>query len=81
MFSPINAMSVDVEDYYQVWALSGAYPRESWGEQERRVETNTDRVLDLFAEAGVKGTFFVLGCVAAEHPGLVRRIVEGIGKG
>ena len=70
-----NAISVDVEDYYHVWALSKAIPRRDWPRQESRVAESTGRVLDLFAEAGVAATFFVLGCVARDHPALVRRIV------
>jgi polysaccharide deacetylase family protein (PEP-CTERM system associated) len=70
-----NALSVDLEDYYHVWALSRAIPRRDWPSQESRVAESTGRVLDLFAEAGVPATFFVLGCVAKDHPALVRRIV------
>ena len=71
-----NAMSVDVEDYFQVAALAAAYPRECWDEQPQRVGRNTHRVLDLFARHGVKATFFTLGWVAERHPELVRRIVD-----
>jgi polysaccharide deacetylase family protein (PEP-CTERM system associated) len=70
-----NAMSVDVEEHYHAWALSRAIPRERWGEQPSRVVASTERVLELFEEAGVKATFFTLGCVAERHPQLVRRIV------
>lgn len=70
----VNALSVDVEDYYHVWALASAYPRVRWHEAERRVEANTRRLLALFDEAGVKATFFVLGVVAEEFPDLVREI-------
>jgi len=70
-----NAMSVDVEDYYQVWALSSVVQRSEWPSFERRVQANTSRILDLFAERRTKATFFTLGCVAREHPDLVRRIV------
>jgi len=73
--SVTNAMSVDVEDYFQVSALAGAAPRDRWESFPRRVEANTDRLLALFDEHGVKATFFVLGWVAERHPGLVRRIV------
>ena len=70
-----NAMSVDVEDYFQVAALAAAYPRECWDDQPQRVGRNTHRVLDLFARHGVKATFFTLGWVAERHPDVVRRIV------
>lgn len=71
----VNAMSVDVEDYFQVQALSGVFPHESWEKQPLRVENNTNRILDLFAEQKVTATFFTLGWVARHCPGLVRRIV------
>jgi polysaccharide deacetylase family protein (PEP-CTERM system associated) len=71
-----NALSVDVEDWFQVGAFEGVISRDSWDTLPRRVEQNTDRVLDLFAQAGVKATFFTLGWVAQRHPELVRRIAE-----
>jgi polysaccharide deacetylase family protein (PEP-CTERM system associated) len=74
MPSPINAFTVDVEDYFHVAALSSAITRESWPTHESRVERNTERMLALLAERGVRGTFFVLGWVAERTPGLVRRI-------
>jgi polysaccharide deacetylase family protein (PEP-CTERM system associated) len=73
--TPCNAMTCDVEDYFQVQALAGVVSRDDWETLPRRVERNTNRVLDLFAEAGVKGTFFTLGWVAQRHPLLIRRIV------
>jgi polysaccharide deacetylase family protein (PEP-CTERM system associated) len=71
----LNALSVDVEDWFQVQAFAGVIPRGTWDGLDRRVEANTDRVLDLFAAAGTRATFFTLGWVAERHPGLVRRIV------
>ena len=71
-----NALSVDVEDWFQVGAFETVISRDSWETRERRVERNTDAVLALFDEAGVKATFFTLGWVAARHPALVRRIAE-----
>ncbi|MEA2690855.1 MAG: hypothetical protein QOJ16_242 [Acidobacteriota bacterium] len=70
----LNAFSVDVEDYFQVGAFERAISRESWGSFEPRVEANTRRLLDLCAEHGVRGTFFVLGWVAERWPDLVRDI-------
>lgn len=70
-----NALSVDVEDYFQVQAFADVVSREDWPQFESRVERNTERILDLFAESAVTATFFVLGWVAERHPGLVRRIV------
>jgi polysaccharide deacetylase family protein (PEP-CTERM system associated) len=71
-----NALSVDVEDWFQVGAFETVISRDSWETLPRRVERNTDEVLALFDEAGVKATFFTLGWVAERHPALVRRIVE-----
>jgi polysaccharide deacetylase family protein (PEP-CTERM system associated) len=71
-----NAFSIDVEDYFQVAALSGAISRESWPTREYRVESNTQRILSLLDSRGVRGTFFVLGWVAERSPGLVRTIAE-----
>lgn len=71
----VNAMTVDVEDYFQVEAFARTVPRDAWEGLPRRVEANTDRILELFAGAGVRATFFTLGWVAERHPALVRRIV------
>jgi polysaccharide deacetylase family protein (PEP-CTERM system associated) len=71
-----NALSVDVEDYFQVGAFETVIDRADWESLPRRVELNTNRVLDLFAEAGVKATFFTLAWVAERHPALIRRIVD-----
>jgi polysaccharide deacetylase family protein (PEP-CTERM system associated) len=72
-----NAMSVDVEDYFQVQAFAGVVSPADWDGFASRVEANTDRILAQFAAAGAKGTFFTLGWVAERHPALVRRIVAG----
>lgn len=69
-----NALTIDVEDYYQVSAFENTVAYDEWDRQESRVERNTLKVLDLFSEAGVKATFFVLGWVASRHPGIVREI-------
>jgi polysaccharide deacetylase family protein (PEP-CTERM system associated) len=74
--SPLrNALTVDVEEYFQVAAFSRNVPRDRWNALESRVEFNTGRVLDLFAAQGRFATFFVLGWIAERHPALVRRIV------
>src|SRR5579863_6731072 len=70
-----NAMTVDVEDFFQVQAFADRVERGAWEKFPARVSMNTDRVLGLFAGAGVSGTFFVLGWVAERYPDLVRRIV------
>lgn len=74
---PLNAMTVDVEDYFQVSAFDPFVDRSTWGDYESRVEASTDRILALFEQYGVQGTFFTLGWVAEKYPALVRRIVEG----
>ena len=73
----INAMSVDVEDYFQVSAFESHIDRSDWETLPCRVERNTDRILGLFSEHGVKATFFTLGWVAERYPQLIRRMVEG----
>lgn len=73
--NPVNAMSVDVEDYFQVSAFESYIPREQWDQWPCRVERNTHRILDLFAQQGVKATFFTLGWVAERYPALVHRLV------
>jgi polysaccharide deacetylase family protein (PEP-CTERM system associated) len=70
----VNAMSVDVEDYFQVSAFDNVVSRDSWGTRESRVVQNTNRLLDLFARHGIRATFFILGWVAERFPGLVRDI-------
>ncbi len=70
-----NALSVDIEEWFQVGAFETVLTRDDWPALESRVAANTSRVLDLFARAGVKGTFFTLGWVAERQPALIRRIV------
>ncbi|MFH5925467.1 XrtA system polysaccharide deacetylase [Roseomonas xinghualingensis] len=70
----LNAMSVDVEDWFQVRAFCHTIRRSDWDGLASRVEANTDRILEQFARAGVHATFFTLGWVAERHPALIRRI-------
>jgi len=72
-----NALTVDVEDYFHVSALMQSIHRNSWNSRESRVVANTHKLLSIFDERGVKGTFFVLGWVAERFPQLVRDIAEG----
>lgn len=69
-----NALSVDVEDWFQVGAFDRTIDRADWESLGHRVERNTDAVLALFAERDVKATFFTLGWVAERYPALMRRI-------
>jgi len=71
-----NALTVDVEDYFQVSAFRNQIAPEDWSSYESRVVANTQRVLDVFEERATKATFFVLGWVADHHPDIVREIVK-----
>lgn len=70
-----NGLSIDVEDYFQVWAFSDVSHREIWHTFESRIEVSTERALRLFDDANVHATFFTLGWIAERHPALVRKIV------
>jgi polysaccharide deacetylase family protein (PEP-CTERM system associated) len=72
-----NAMTIDVEDYFQVSAFAPHISRESWPQRECRVEANIDRVLAILDEGHAKGTFFTLGWIAERYPDMVKRIVAG----
>ncbi|HTP95740.1 MAG TPA: XrtA system polysaccharide deacetylase [Burkholderiales bacterium] len=72
-----NAMTIDVEDYFQVSAFAGHIPRSSWDSQPCRVERNVDLILGMLAEHGARATFFTLGWIGERYPQLVRRIVAG----
>ena len=71
----VNAMTVDVEDYFQVSAFESHVNKEDWQNIPCRVETNTRKILELFATHEVKATFFTLGWVAERYPDLIRDIV------
>ncbi len=72
---PVNALSIDVEDWFHVQAFAELIRRDDWPYLESRVVRNTERILELLAEKGVRATFFTLGWVAERHKELVRRIV------
>jgi polysaccharide deacetylase family protein (PEP-CTERM system associated) len=72
---PCNALTCDVEDYFQVSAFEHLVPKARWHDFACRIPRNVDRVLELCAAAGAKGTFFTLGWVAENYPEVVRRIV------
>ncbi|MFO0930450.1 MAG: XrtA system polysaccharide deacetylase [Gemmataceae bacterium] len=73
----INALTIDVEDYYHVSGFESVIDRRSWDRFESRVVASTEKILALLDDAGVHGTFFVLGWVAERHPRLVRAIHAG----
>lgn len=70
----LNALTIDVEDYYHVSGFDRCVARKQWDDFPSRVGDSTRRVLDRLAEAGVRGTFFILGWVAERHPDLVKAI-------
>ena len=72
-----NALTIDVEDYFQVSAFAPYIRRDDWDTRECRVERNVDRILGLLDEQGTQATFFTLGWVAKRYPAMVRRIVDG----
>lgn len=74
----LNAMSVDVEDYYHTEAMSACVPRESWNAMQSRVERSTEQLFELFATYNVRSTFFFLGWVADRYPKLVAA-AKGLG--
>lgn len=72
----LNAMSVDIEDWFQVGAFESVIDRADWNGLDHRVEGNTEAVIELFAETEIQATFFILGWVAERYPALMRRIVD-----
>lgn len=71
----VNALTVDVEDYFQVSAFAQHIPRTDWPTRECRVERNVDCILAMLDQHATKATFFTLGWIAERYPELIRRIV------
>jgi polysaccharide deacetylase family protein (PEP-CTERM system associated) len=71
-----NALTVDVEDYFQVSALAPYVPRSEWPHYDCRVEKNVDRLLQMMADRSIQATFFTLGWVGERYAQMVRRIVD-----
>ena len=71
-----NALTIDVEDYFQVSAFAPHIPRSEWNVRECRVERNVECILAMLDEHDTKATFFTLGWVAERYPNVVRRIVD-----
>ena len=71
-----NAMTVDVEDYFQVSAFERHIKRSDWDSLPCRVERNMDVILKIFNDANIKSTFFMLGWVAERYPRMIQRIIE-----
>lgn len=75
--SPItNALTIDVEDYFQVSAFAPHIARSEWNTRECRVERNIDGILEMLARHETKATFFTLGWIAERYPHMVRQIVH-----
>ena len=70
----VNAMTVDVEDYFHVTAFANDIKRDDWSSLEYRAEKNTERVLQIFSDTKIKATFFVLGWIAKKSPNLIKKI-------
>lgn len=74
--SLVNALTIDVEDYFQVSAFAPYIARSDWETRECRVERNVGRILDMLAQENTRATFFTLGWIAQRYPHLVRRIAD-----
>jgi polysaccharide deacetylase family protein (PEP-CTERM system associated) len=72
----LNALSVDVEDYFHVESFASHISRSDWPQFKSRVHENTRKVLELLAEAKSRATFFILGWVAEQEPSLIREIAD-----
>lgn len=72
-----NALTIDVEDYFQVSAFAPYIPRDQWEARDCRVERNVERILHMLDGRQTKATFFTLGWIAERYPQVVRRIVDG----
>jgi polysaccharide deacetylase family protein (PEP-CTERM system associated) len=73
----VNALTIDVEDYFQVSAFSAHVQRSAWESLPSRIEANIDHVLSLLAETRVRATFFSLGWIADRYPAMIRRVSDG----
>ncbi|MDO4550098.1 MAG: DUF3473 domain-containing protein [Planctomycetia bacterium] len=76
-FPQRNAMTVDVEDFYQVSAFEKYISRDDWSQYPQRIEDSTRRILEIFEQSQISATFFILGWVAQKYPFLVREIERG----
>jgi polysaccharide deacetylase family protein (PEP-CTERM system associated) len=74
--SVVNVLSVDVEEYFHPTEIAGAGNRNRWSTLPSHVESQTDRVLELFAKHNIRATFFMLGWVAEKRPRLLRKVVD-----
>ena len=70
----LNALTIDVEDYFQVSNFEGVVKRQDWDKHEHRVVNNTRKILDILSRNNIKATFFVLGWTAEKFPELVKNV-------
>ncbi len=71
-----NAMTIDVEDYFQVSAFENHIPRDSWDSIPCRIESNMEKILGLLDEKQIKATFFTLGWIEERYPSMVKRMAD-----
>jgi peptidoglycan/xylan/chitin deacetylase (PgdA/CDA1 family) len=76
----LNALTIDVEDYFQVNAFAGLIRQDQWGTYPLRVDGNTRRILDMLDSFSIKATFFILGWVEERLPGLTKRFTVAVMK-
>jgi polysaccharide deacetylase family protein (PEP-CTERM system associated) len=74
--NPLNALTIDVEDYFQVSAFEGCVARGQWNRLPSRIEHNVERIVQLFGTYEIKATFFTLGWIAEHFPQVVRQIAD-----
>ena len=72
----VNALTIDVEDYFQVSAMEPHFDRSDWDSVPCRVERNIERLLEVLADHDARATFFTLGWIAERYPQTIRRIVD-----
>ena len=72
----LNALTIDVEDYFQVSAFEPYITKDQWNSIPHRVESNTHKILDMLDDKQVKATFFTLGWITERYPEIVKRIVS-----
>ncbi len=76
MNKPVNILSIDVEEYFQVENFKQVIPAAEWAKYPSKVEENMEKLLGILRQAGVRATFFVLGWIAQRHPALIKKIMQ-----
>ena len=70
-----NALTIDVEDYFQVSAFSKVINKKKWDEKECRIEKNVDTIINILDSKKIKATFFTLGWIAERYPSMIKKII------